>query len=352
MLWGVDPSLLSADALARASVILAVGLLLLFSAVVSICIILNNEVLHDVIGFYLISLALADLLCALLIVPLSIYSTLSPHWNFSGDDSFICKCSSYLHIVLLSSTIYTLAWIGVDRYSAFMKPSRYECEHTMTRCKCWILFSWITAILLACPIIVAKMEVNYYPEFELLLFPSICTVAFTSFGIFAAMQKPEELEDSQRSIVETDENFVVTLFVLISFILAWLPIILVQFLPSYLIHPADWGTMKFAFMWLAIGGSSSKLLIYLFTNQEFRKSFCSICRLCRRRRMSSDGNYIDNEESSQLTPNSSGCCCCLPKLNTSPSTPNNAVVSHMPEYGSFVHTTTTATNNRAATVYY
>lgn len=90
----------------------------------------------------------------------SIYSSLLPEWNFMGDNSLLCKTASYFHVVLISSTIFTFAWIGVDRYAAFMKPARYEIEHTLTRCKCWIAFSWMTAVLLACPIIVAKMEVN------------------------------------------------------------------------------------------------------------------------------------------------------------------------------------------------
>lgn len=92
-------------------------------------------------------------------MPLSIYSALSPTWNFDGDTSWVCKSSVYVQIVLLASSVYTFAWIGVDRYAAFMKPSRYEYEHTLTRCKCWIAFSWFTSILLAIPIMVAKMEV-------------------------------------------------------------------------------------------------------------------------------------------------------------------------------------------------
>ena len=55
MVSGLDPTLLSADSLARAAVILAVGLLLLFSSIVTIIILLNNENLKDVIGFYLVS---------------------------------------------------------------------------------------------------------------------------------------------------------------------------------------------------------------------------------------------------------------------------------------------------------
>lgn len=35
--------------------------------------------------------------------------------------------------------------------------------------------------------------------------------------------------------------------------------------------------MKFAFMWLAIGGSSTKILIYTFTHREFRRSLCAVC---------------------------------------------------------------------------
>lgn len=97
--------------------------------------------------------------------------------------------------------------------------------------------------------------------------------------------------------METDANFIVTLFVLISFILAWFPIVVVQFLPTYLIHPADSATMQFAFMWLAIGGSAAKLLIYLFTNREFRKSFCSLCfRLGPRLVYGENGLAIDDED--------------------------------------------------------
>nr|CAD2150227.1 unnamed protein product [Meloidogyne enterolobii] len=108
----------------------------------------------------------------------------------------------------------------------------------------------------------------------LVCLPSLCTVAFTGCAIFTAMQKPDELEDIQRSILETDQNFVITLFILISFVLSWLPLIIFQFLPSQLLDNNDAGVMKFAFTWLAIGGGSSKLLIYSFTSKQFRHSLC------------------------------------------------------------------------------
>lgn len=224
-----------------------------------------------------ISLAVADLLWASMIVPLSIYSSLSPDWAFMGDNSALCKYSAYLQIVIMTSTMFTFGWICVDRYSAFMKPSRYESEQTLTRCKCWITLTWATALLTACPVIVAKMEANYYQEFEfcvlnwgsaaaysitllvLVLVPSLCTVFFTACAIFSAMQKPDELEDVQRTALETDQNFVVTLFVMIAFVLAWLPLLVVHFIPASVLHPADTATIKFALVWLAIGGEQGRI---------------------------------------------------------------------------------------------
>lgn len=58
MSLGVDPELLTADALARAAVILAVGILLLVSSLTTIIILCSNSNLHDVIGCYLVSASL------------------------------------------------------------------------------------------------------------------------------------------------------------------------------------------------------------------------------------------------------------------------------------------------------
>ncbi|KIH65619.1 hypothetical protein ANCDUO_04060 [Ancylostoma duodenale] len=41
-----------------------------------------------------ISLSVADLLAALFIVPLSLYSTLDPSWRFMGDNSLLANVSS------------------------------------------------------------------------------------------------------------------------------------------------------------------------------------------------------------------------------------------------------------------
>jgi hypothetical protein len=86
-----------------------------------------------------------------------------------------------------------------------------------------------------------------------------------------------QLEDVQRSAIETDQNFVVTLFVIVSFFLAWLPIIILHFLPDSWINPADVAIMRFSFVWMAIGCCSVKFLIFVFTNRDFRQHLCTPC---------------------------------------------------------------------------
>lgn len=84
----------------------------------------------EIINHYLLSLAVADLLCGLLIVPLSVYPTLTGKWEY-GD--FGCRLVGYLEVTLWSVTVYTFMWISVDRYLAVRKPLRYETVQTKTR---------------------------------------------------------------------------------------------------------------------------------------------------------------------------------------------------------------------------
>lgn len=82
------------------------------------------------INCYLLSLALVDLLCGLIIVPLSGYTALIGNWAFG---ELACRIVGYLEVTLWTVSIYTFMWISVDRYLAVKKPMRYEASQTKTR---------------------------------------------------------------------------------------------------------------------------------------------------------------------------------------------------------------------------
>lgn len=86
-------------------------------------IILLSGLSNEVINYYLLSLAVADLLCGLFVVPLSVYPAITGRWMF-GD--LMCRLVGYVEVTLWSVSVYTFMWISVDRYLAVRKPLRYE----------------------------------------------------------------------------------------------------------------------------------------------------------------------------------------------------------------------------------
>lgn len=97
------------------------------STVDSFCSGLGNEV----IDYYLLSLSAADLLCGLLVVPLSVYPAIIRDWPY-GD--LLCRLTGYLEVTLWAVSVYTFMWISVDRYLAVRKPLRYETVSVASVC--------------------------------------------------------------------------------------------------------------------------------------------------------------------------------------------------------------------------
>ncbi|ODN03322.1 putative G-protein coupled receptor 52 [Orchesella cincta] len=291
--------------LIQAIIVLSVGVLVIVTNVIIIATFITAPGPREVLTYYLLSLAVADLLAGVLVVPLSVYPTLVHHWMY-GD--VLCKASGYLGAVLWTASIYTLMWMSVDRYVAVRKPIRYEVIQTRTRIQCWVAVSWISALMLCCPPLlgfrgasydkeaaVCLLEWNVMPAYaatlaSLILGPTITTMAYTYYFIFAAMKKLKSDITSMdkeyaSALTETLANPAhLTSFILVVFFwVTWLPFLLITFL-EYL---AQWKIqiqfLHFTVFWMGMCNSFWKLLIYLAVNKNFRfqlRIFClSLC--CR-----------------------------------------------------------------------
>ena len=67
---------------------------------------------HSMIGYFILSLAGADLLTGVLVTPVSIYPALTGGWPYGRA---VCKLTAYLEVTLWAVVVYTLGWMGVDR---------------------------------------------------------------------------------------------------------------------------------------------------------------------------------------------------------------------------------------------
>lgn len=296
---------MNGTSLAYGFVILVITLLLICSSVTIIAVLLTTEGMTNVIGYYLISLSMTDLLAGVLVTPLSIYSALDETWEYGP---FLCKLESWLEITLWTTTVYMFIWLCVDRYAALHKPSRYDCEQTLTRCRCWIIFTWLTAMLLCCPTLFTEMQTTYYPQAKLCLLdwgvmkgysvtlgvlviapPSICVIYAYSY-IFSTFRNPDDQEQEVRVIIETDTSYMMTFFVILVFCLSWLPWFLLRAYEAVFDHEVDTPVLHFSLMWLAIGGGCWKFVIYTTMNGDFRRGFralcsCLWCGRCQSRRL-------------------------------------------------------------------
>lgn len=115
-----DEPLPSSARLAEALILLVICVSVVAANVLVIATLLHST--REVLDYYLLSLAVADLLCGVLVVPLSVYPAIAQDWVY-GD--FVCRLSGYVALTLWSVSIYSFMWLSVDRYLAIRKPLRY-----------------------------------------------------------------------------------------------------------------------------------------------------------------------------------------------------------------------------------
>lgn len=257
------------------------------------------------INCYLLSLAVADLLCGIFVVPLSVYPAVLREWVY-GD--VLCRIVGYIEVTLLAVTVYTFMWISVDRYLAVRKPLRYETLQTKTRCQCWMAFTWISAAMLCCPPLLGFNEAVFEEDSYvcmlkwgnmkaysvtlaiLVLGPSMITIIYTYTYIFSMMRKvrtgyPFHDKEYATALSENLSNpsHLMSFALVAVFCLSWSPLIGVRFYEMVTGMRLQFPFLHFGVVWLGFLNSFSKSIILISMSPQFRlalRIFCmTIC--CR-----------------------------------------------------------------------
>ena len=104
--------------------------------------------MHLVSNFFIFILAISDLMFVLLCIPTTyVTAFLITYWPFS---SFFCVFINYLQSVSVTSTVYTLMWITLDKYWALCKPFQTRMSKKCSRYL--ILITWLFGCLVSLPI--------------------------------------------------------------------------------------------------------------------------------------------------------------------------------------------------------
>ncbi|CAF2875135.1 unnamed protein product [Rotaria sp. Silwood2] len=123
-----------------------------------ICAFLRTRRLQTVTNYFIASLAFADALVAIFVLPLSIY-------YYQRDRSWklgliLCDLWVSSDVLLCTSSILNLTCISVDRYMAITRPLTYTAYRSKFLARVMILLVWIVSVVITCPPIFGWRDSN------------------------------------------------------------------------------------------------------------------------------------------------------------------------------------------------
>ncbi|XP_043801550.1 RYamide receptor-like isoform X1 [Apis laboriosa] len=259
--------------------------------------------MKTVTNFFIVNLALGDILIALFCVPTSSISTLIlQYWPFGPE---LCPTVIYLQAVSVLVSAYTLVAISIDRYIAIMWPLKPRLSKRQAQLL--ILAVWMLAMVISLPIaIVSKLfqpsiqykrcnqyicievwpslENRYYYSIALLVLQYVIPITvlvftYTSIAIMVWGKRPpgeaENIRD-QRMARSKRKMVKMMVTVVIVFTVCWLPFNILNLIMDNNETLGSWTWFPFVWMilhWLAMSHSCYNPVIYCWMNARFRAGF-------------------------------------------------------------------------------
>lgn len=104
--------------------------------------------LKNIQNWFLGSLAVADLLLGLLILPFSLFNEILGRWIFGR---LLCSLWLAIDVLLCTASIMHLCLISIDRYYSIVRPIQYKTSRTPNRVLAMIAGAWIISGLICLP---------------------------------------------------------------------------------------------------------------------------------------------------------------------------------------------------------
>ncbi|XP_004633368.1 D(3) dopamine receptor isoform X1 [Octodon degus] len=141
--------------------------------------VLRERALQTTTNYLVVSLAVADLLVATLVMPWVVYLEVTGGiWNFSR---ICCDVFVTLDVMMCTASILNLCAISIDRYTAVVMPVHYQHGTGQGSCRrvaLMITAVWVLAFAVSCPLLFG---------FNTTGDPSICSISNPDFVIYSSV---------------------------------------------------------------------------------------------------------------------------------------------------------------------
>ncbi|XP_075056764.1 trace amine-associated receptor 4-like [Mixophyes fleayi] len=266
--------------------------------------------LHTPTNFLILSLAIADFLVGLMIMPYSMVRSVTSCWYF-GD--IFCKLHSCFDVMLCTTSIFQLLFISVDRYYAICHPLNYYRKITIPVVEVFVFVSWFVPCLYSFGLILSNIHIEEITQYVATLScTGSCTLVFNKLWgtvsslisffipgflmigiyihIFSIARKQakvlsnhtnslcEKKATSSRTYMNVENKAARTLSLVVgAFILCWLPFFAVTVIDPYVNFSTSEDVYN-AVLWLGYFNSTLNPIIYALFYPWFKKSFACIIK--------------------------------------------------------------------------
>lgn len=156
--FGIKLAVPEWEAILTAIVLSIIIVLTIIGNILVILSVFTYKPLRIVQNFFIVSLAVADLTVALLVLPFNVAYSILGRWVFG---IYLCKMWLTCDIMCCTSSILNLCAIALDRYWAITDPINYAQKRTVGRVLLLITGVWILSLLISSPPLVGW---NDWPE--------------------------------------------------------------------------------------------------------------------------------------------------------------------------------------------
>ena len=247
--------------------------------------------LHIPTNYLILSLAVADLLVGVLVIPFSMAFTVTTCWY---HESLFCKVRGSFDVTLSTASILNLCCISIDRYYAVCQPLAYRSKINDCITGFMILLSWGVAALIGIGIIIAGFNQGKCED-SCLIDALISTTLACIFSFYipviimlsiylkiflVALRQANSIQNttcqntkSGETVSKTERKATKTLAVVMGvFLLCWTPYFLcIIFQPlMYSLTPV---AVIETLNWLTLSNSMLNPFIYAFFYRWFRSAF-------------------------------------------------------------------------------
>lgn len=136
------------EALITTVVLTLIILLTIIGNILVILSVFTYKPLRIVQNFFIVSLAVADLTVAILVMPLNVAYSILGKWEFGIG---FCKLWLTCDVLCCTSSILNLCVIALDRYWAITDPINYAQKRTLERVLLLITGVWVLSLVISSP---------------------------------------------------------------------------------------------------------------------------------------------------------------------------------------------------------